>query len=147
MSEEKRCIAEVWDRFRDLKCNKVAGYGPNGNYCKTHARAEGHKIGERITLYRVCGGNYTRPLRLAQTDAEETQKLFILDGRELDFDYSRRITKTKAGSLGIFTDKHKSIQWYLESKRNKVESAKKLLQQSEMELNEAEVFLKEHEGC
>ena len=33
-----RCIAEVWDGFLSYQCSRKRGYGPNGEYCKQHAK-------------------------------------------------------------------------------------------------------------
>ena len=40
MVYETRCIARVADDtgFHFFQCRRKRGYGPNGNYCKQHAK-------------------------------------------------------------------------------------------------------------
>jgi hypothetical protein len=36
--DTKRCAEEVWDRFLMRQCSRNRGHGPNGEYCKQHAK-------------------------------------------------------------------------------------------------------------
>ena len=39
--DETRCVREVWEKgraIRSYQCLRKRGYGPNGLYCKQHAK-------------------------------------------------------------------------------------------------------------
>lgn len=58
MEEQKTCKAEVYEErtitFR--KCSRKAGYGPNGDYCKTHAKQFDTEV-KRIAFFYFCNDN------------------------------------------------------------------------------------------
>lgn len=33
-----RCIQHVWGKYRDRQCSRERGHGPDGLYCKQHAK-------------------------------------------------------------------------------------------------------------
>ena len=38
-SENKtRCVEEIWSRYISYQCSRKRGHGPNGEYCKQHAK-------------------------------------------------------------------------------------------------------------
>jgi hypothetical protein len=42
--DETHCIEEVHDKFVGYQCSRRRGYGPNGLYCKQHARWYEHNL-------------------------------------------------------------------------------------------------------
>lgn len=38
-AEDKACcVAEVWDKFHSYQCQRKRGHGPDGKFCKQHAK-------------------------------------------------------------------------------------------------------------
>jgi len=36
--DKSRCVEEVWSNFLSYQCQRKRGFGPNGEYCKQHAK-------------------------------------------------------------------------------------------------------------
>ena len=36
--DKTRCIEEVWSGYLSYQCSRKRGYGPDGLYCKQHAK-------------------------------------------------------------------------------------------------------------
>lgn len=138
---EQKCIHRVWDRYGDHLCGRKAGYGPEGSYCKQHARSEfGEKFGEEITLYRVVSADYRGPIRLMEVEAEDTGKLYRLPPDAQGFGYAQNIPKDVTARKGIFTNKEEAVMDFLRTARARVANARKSLEQAIMAEKEAMAF-------
>jgi hypothetical protein len=147
MSKE-RCKETVHDReLKDYahRCNNKAGYGPDKAYCKIHAREHGVKFGEEVTLYRVMPKDWQGPMRIAESKAEVTEKIYRLSGNDSDFDYVRNQPKEYCANKGIFTTKQEALTHFLKQAANKVEATAMAAIQAEKDLELAEIFVREQE--
>ena len=139
---ENRCKARVLSRElrgMSFQCQNKAGYGENKDYCKIHAREQGYKIGETVRLYQVI--NDFGGIKLFHEEAETTKKQYRLNGRTKLADYAMVINKDDAEIQGIFEDKQRAIEFFLEQAMSRVESAKALVKKREEELQKAMEFV------
>ena len=139
----QNCKAEVRDGWHSYRCSNKAGYGPDKAFCKIHARERGARFGEIVTLYRVMPKNWRGPMRIAEAEAEVTEKMYRLSGNETDFDCARNLSKDACAKQGVFTTKAEALDYFLKQASARVESTAVAATQAEKELELAEIFVKE----
>lgn len=110
----KRCKGNVYGgRVNVYGCQSKAGYGPDGDYCKNHARELGFTIGETKTVYRVMKSENGLVIESAQ--CEETEKLYLFPKRPAFSEYLAKLDKREALMRhGIFKTERQAVQWFVD---------------------------------
>lgn len=112
---KKTCKETVWgERVQSWKCQRSAGYGPNGDYCKQHARRH-EKKEATVTLWDLeikYGDGIPKPIK-----AREVTPSTYID------ETGRRLGRKTEYHL-IFDSEEEAIQCSLTRTRNALKRAK-----------------------
>lgn len=94
---EDYCVAMVHDTERGCgfhQCGRKRGHGPDGKYCKQHARKH-VPDSEKVRLYGAWIG-YSGRAEIAEVYAVETDKLYLIPKSHGAIGYAHRLEKGDA---------------------------------------------------
>jgi len=135
-----QCKETVWDDFRSHQCNRKDGHGPDGAYCKQHAKRylDNMDLPTLLTIYRVMEG-YDGTVSLIKGEViEETKQSYILR-REHRFLFGG--DKFFPKNQAIFTEKE-ALERYYESAKAEVRRRENALQTAKDRLDWVQAELK-----
>lgn len=151
---KKKCKAEVWDRFISCGCQRLAGHGPNGDFCKQHAREYLMESGSGIkTMYKVYLDNCDKPSIVEIAIVEESEKtLYVKNSDQRYIGYLKTAAKDTAnGEQALYLSREAALYAFIKGQESLILSLQKNLSSQQKLLdwakNESEEVKKEEENA